>query len=129
MRFEIDPTTVRVLSTQTFFLNVRGTGVGFIRCGRARRWVWGAFDETFVVSVPKQGELQEIAVEGMGVGGRQRETVALDLKGRLAVPHVAPRVPRTYTVGLPKLRLPRLELRTANVAQRLQAFRRDSKAP
>lgn len=123
MQFSVEPTTVRVLSAQSFYLRAQGSGFGFIRCGRMRRWVWGAFEQTFLVHVQEHGRSTEVVVEGIGIGRSHIERIKLDLRARVLNPPIAPRVMRPHIVGLPKLRGPSVRLVATTVTARFKAFR------
>jgi hypothetical protein len=59
-------------------VRVQGSALGWVRCGRERRWVWGAFDETFRI---RSGS---VSIRVVGLGGvcqrRLPSSVLYDLR-------------------------------------------------
>jgi hypothetical protein len=52
-------------------VQVRGHTYGFVSCAGERRWVWGAFDETFRLA----RTMPKIALSAWGIGGFARRTL------------------------------------------------------
>lgn len=105
---KLTPTRVLVTTKGQARLRVQGKALGWLRVGRERRWVWGRFDETFVVR-PRQKETVQVAV--VGLGGGQRQLVAspvIDLQApplELSMPRVKTSLPTLRSPGLRVARL------------------------
>jgi hypothetical protein len=63
-------------------LRVRGNVLGFVRCGGERRWVWGAFDETFQLAraqisarAPEGALRRATVISAWGLGGYARKKI------------------------------------------------------
>ena len=80
----IDPPALALTVRSQARVRVRGQVCGYVRCGRERRWAWGAFDETFQLTRGPGA----VRVRVVGLGGVASQTVrflsAVDL--RLARP-------------------------------------------
>jgi len=51
-------------------VRIRGQVCGFVQCAGERRWVWGAFDETFQI----RRQAGPLRVHALGLGGLATET-------------------------------------------------------
>jgi hypothetical protein len=88
-------------------VEVRGNAFGFVRCGHERRWVWGAFDETFRLA-RAQGD---IWVSAWGLGGFARRTIRFVAALDLSIPR-KPAIPRLRWLGYPSPRFASLSAQT-----------------
>lgn len=100
MRFSVSPTQVQLLSRDGFYVTAEGTGVGWLRCQGSRRWVFGAFSETFLLRNPPQTPAH-IVVTGMGIGGSYRAVVSVEARARLRTPPVFGNTQFSKPVALP----------------------------
>ena len=99
----LEPEQIALTVQGKAHVRVRGNAYGWLRCGRERRWVWGAFDETFAVSlgallargtarVDRGGELR---VSALGLGGFAQRTLRIVAASDLTLqgpPAVLPRM-------------------------------------
>jgi len=62
----VSPSRVAVTTRGQARVRVKGRGFGVVRVGGERRWVWGGFDETFVVRWSPRLESVSVLVTGLG---------------------------------------------------------------
>ena len=96
----VEPDRVLLTSRASARIRVVGSALGWVRCGGERRWVFGRFDETFVVRVTRAA----LEINVVGLFGFRRQRVAVTALFDLRPPRVAasrrrvrfasPRVPR-----------------------------------
>ena len=111
----VSPAEIRVAAQGRARLRVEGRGIGALRVGNERRWVWGAFDETFFVALHEHGS--RIAVTLRGIGGWDRHEVALTQCADIASPPITTdypllrvrlRLPRSRRIATTRILAPRL---------------------
>lgn len=93
----VTPATLIVASRGHARLRVEGIAHGYVRVGSERRWRWGAFDETFVVALPKTSGAIEILCGGLG--GRARQEVPCGPAINVAAPAVRATMPQIRAGG------------------------------
>lgn len=104
----VSPETLVVATHGRARLRVEGRALGALRVGGERRWVWGEFDETFVVDMPNRRG--EIKVSVKGIGARETRRITYGPKIDVRSPPLASQMPRLQSrVALPRSR--RLEFR------------------
>jgi hypothetical protein len=101
----VEPDRVLLTSRGGARIRVVGSALGWVRCGQERRWVFGRFDETFMIHATKA----TLPVRVVGLFGFQRQrvpvTALFDLSpSRLVQParrvrFVTPRAPRIRALG------------------------------
>jgi hypothetical protein len=74
-------------------VRVCGRALGFVACAGERRWVWGAFDESFQVSAAVVAG-PRLAVVAGGLGGRAQRWLSFRPVVDIAAPRAAPRLRR-----------------------------------
>ena len=100
---QVSPSALRLSSHGQARLRVQGKAHGLVQVARERRWVWGKYDETFVVAVPPQSGA--IMVTQTGFGGRSRVAISCSLVTDLIPPAVHTTLPsRRIQVTLPTTR-------------------------
>lgn len=87
MHFTVSPARVQVLTRYGFYITVEGSGVGWLRCQGVRRWVFGAFRETFLLRNPAATPTR-IIVTGVGLGGACQAAVSVNARANLRAPAV-----------------------------------------
>lgn len=111
----VTPAEIRVAAQGKARLRVEGRGIGALRVGRERRWVWGTFDESFSVTLDEHES--RIAVTLRGVGGLDRHDVALTHCSDIASPPITTnypllraslRLPRSRRIATTRIQAPRL---------------------
>jgi hypothetical protein len=93
----LEPKRAWVTSGGLVAVTVSGRGIGFVRCGRERRFVWGRFVECFLV-LARAPALVEISASGPF--GARRWSLRLEPKA-----DVTPR--RVLSTGARRYPLPR----------------------
>jgi hypothetical protein len=68
----ISPERVVVAASGGARLRVAGRARGFLRVDSTWRWVWGDFDEIFVIAVAEDQKAIDVSILGIGSGGTQR---------------------------------------------------------
>lgn len=116
----VSPETLVLATHGRARLRVEGWGPGRLRVGRERRWVWGKFDESFVVRMPNRRG--EILVSLTGLGGRVTRRLTYGPKIDMRSPPLASRMPKLQIrVTLPRSR--RLQVQQILAPQLVQLRR------
>ncbi len=99
----VSPSEIRVGARGTARIRVEGRGYGALRLGRTCRWVWGVFDETFLVFLGEHDDT--IAITLRGVGGPARREVLLASCADITSPHLTTTIPpRRASIRGPRVR-------------------------
>lgn len=100
----IEPDRVSLSVRRQARVRVVGSALGFVRCGDERRWVWGRFDETFVIKDLGKAR-PSLSVRVWGLGGGAARDVPTETQFDLTPPSARLRLKRLslYTPAAPRL--------------------------
>lgn len=127
MRFSVSPSRVHVLSRDGFYVTVEGSGFGSLSCQGSRRWVFGTFEEKFLLRNPPTTPAS-IVISGVGLSGSWRASVSVEARASLHAPVVFgnPRFRRPLTLPItrkPWVHPPLIRGLRARLAARWNEFR------
>ncbi|MBL4633435.1 MAG: hypothetical protein JKY56_06170 [Kofleriaceae bacterium] len=87
----VSPQRITVAVNGKARLQVQGRGHGSLKVGGERRWVWGEFDESFSVVIPKA---ENIKISVAGFGGFAQASVDCSAVTDIEPPTAMQRLPR-----------------------------------